>query len=201
MLDATFLPPLVPTAAPPTLAPEDYSLFVNIKAWTSTVGSEFYDASDIPLIGIGWGNRVVQISGGNSALHIVLYDQDDVKTVLEHMFRQRDLAAKLDSFSDLPNDWAGDETSLPSGRTIASAKTLLWSLSSDHALPQVSPSAEGEIGFAWLVGGQRIEAILYPDNLLVWLWSSNGIVNAGGEQIFAGCFPNELLDMIASVTT
>lgn len=139
---------------------------------------------------------VTKISEGNTSA--ILKIHDDIITVLEKMSLKNDLVTQLESFSDLPADWAGDETHMPSKSTITSAMTLLSSLSSDHVLPQVSPSADGEIGFTWLTDGLRVEALLYPDNHLVWLWTSDGNVNPGGEGSFDGSFPDGLLDKIAT---
>jgi hypothetical protein len=199
MLDVTFLPLLFTMTAPQTWLPTDYFPSVTPAAWSSTAISGVYNPSDIGLIEPGKVDGILQISGGDTP-SITLQIDNDVQTALRQMYLQHDLVSQLESFSELPADWAGDETQVPSRSTIASAKTLLSSLSSDHALPQVSPSADGEIGFTWLRSDLRIEALLYPDNHLVWLWTSHGNVNPGGEGKFNGSFPDNLLDMIATAS-
>jgi len=188
MLDGSFLPPPFMKVAPATWAPTDHFPAATREAWSSNAISGDFNPLD---------NAPTKPNEPSKAKRPL----DDVQIILKRMFLQNDLVAQLEGFSDLPSDWAGDETVLPSRGTISSAKTLLSSLSSDHILPQVSPSADGEIGFTWLMNGLRVEALLYPDNHLVWLWSSDGTVNPGGEQLFNGSFPDGLLDKIADATT
>ena len=49
------------------------------------------------------------------------------------------------------------------------ACNLVEKLPASVRLPQVSPSAEGEIGLSWFNGGKRLEAMLQPDWHLVWV--------------------------------
>lgn len=196
MLDVTVLPLLFTMAVPPTWLPTDYYPSVTRTAWSSAALPAIYNPSDIGPIDLDYAAGIMQISDGNASA--ILQMHNDMKQILQKILEKNILVGQLESFADLPSDWAGDETQLPSAGAIASAKTLLSSLSSDHVLPQVSPSADGEIGFTWLMNNLRVEALLYPDNHLIWLWSSDGDVNAGGESSFDGSFPEGLLDKIAT---
>jgi hypothetical protein len=196
MLDVTVLPLLFTMAVPPTWLPTDYYPSVTRTAWSSAALPAIYNPSDIGPIDLDYAAGLMQISDGNTLG--ILHIQNDMKLLLQNILEKNILVGQLESFSNLPSDWAGEETKLPSAGAIASAKTLLSSLSSDHVLPQVSPSADGEVGFTWLTNNLRIEALLYPDNHLVWLWTSDGNVNPGGEGSFDGSFPEGLLDKIAA---
>jgi hypothetical protein len=196
MLDVTFLPLLFTMTVPFTWLPTDYYPSVSRTAWSSATLPAIYNPSDIDAIDPDYTASIMQITVGTTSANLQIYY--DVNLLLQKIVEKNNLVAQLESFSKLPSDWAGDETQLPSTSAIESAKTLLSSLSTDHVLPQLSPSADGEIGFTWLTNNLRVEALLYPDKHLVWLWSSDGIVNAGGEGSFNGSFPDGLLDKIAT---
>jgi hypothetical protein len=79
------------------------------------------------------------------------------------------LCSLIRGFAELRQDWNGKDTLLPDHKVIKWACNLVAKLPPSVGLPQVSPSAEGEIGLSWFNGGKRLEAMLQPDRHLVWV--------------------------------
>jgi hypothetical protein len=134
-----------------------------------------------------------EIISGSSTISFV--NSNDI-ALIQHIFLSNELCEKIDDFAGLPTEWAGNDTVLPSSKTRLLAKKILKGLSSDNALPQVTPSAEGEIGFVWYGQDRRVEVLLGPDDHLVWFGEFAGITESGGDIVWAGIIPDGLLDMI-----
>ncbi len=83
-----------------------------------------------------------------------------------------------------------------SPKTRSLAKNLLRGLSSDTFLPQVTPSGEGEVGFVWYGQDCRVEALLGPDDHLVWFGDFSGTIEMGDDTIWTGSIPEGLSGMI-----
>ena len=61
-----------------------------------------------------------------------------------------------------------------SPETIALARMILGNLPVEVRVPHVAPSADGEVGFTWVRGRDRLEAMLHPDKHLVWIKKISG---------------------------
>jgi len=107
----------------------------------------------------------------------------------------------IEDLKNLPPDWGGADTILPSPEVRSAAKALLLGLGASVPTPHVSPSADGEIGFAWLIGTKRVESILAPDGQLVWFWTESNKVLPGGEAAFNGSFPDDLVELVGGAGT
>jgi hypothetical protein len=125
----------------------------------------------------------------------LLFNSDDVE-LINHIVMCNDLSQKIDRFAFLPATWAGSDTVLPSPKIRSSAKSLLRALSSDNSLPQVTLSADGEIEFVWYGHDCRVEALLGPDDHLVWFGEFAGVIEGGGDVEWKGAIPGGLLEMI-----
>jgi hypothetical protein len=88
---------------------------------------------------------------------------------------------RIEGFARLPADWAGEGTVLVSPTLLNRARLLLRGLPSALPLPQASPSAEGEIALTWFRGGRRLEAMLQPDDHLVWVVTGGGRTDLGKD--------------------
>ncbi len=80
---------------------------------------------------------------------------------------------------------ADDGFTPPSNRTRALAQGLIGRLPPSCAPPSVSASADGEIGFSWVRGHDRLEAILDEDDHLAWVTKEAGKFKLGGDLIIA----------------
>jgi hypothetical protein len=68
-----------------------------------------------------------------------------------------------------------------SDHLIARAQRLLERLPAGIAQPRTAPSTDGEIGMSWTLGDDRLEAILDPDDRLVWVTKIDGKYAPGGD--------------------
>ena len=144
---------------------------------------------------------VVGDNGGTRALPFhILYESKIVEPAstsdllgIPRFFETLSILVRLDKLQHLPSEWAGVDTIVPTKQTIQAAKALISSLPIASPLPNVSPSADGEIGFAWAVGKKRFESILASDGKLVWFWTEGKQVFPGSEVDFDGSFPDELV--------
>lgn len=84
------------------------------------------------------------------------------------------LSSRIESFAKLPVNWGGDDTILADQPTLNLAKQLVRGLPKKRPLPQVTPSADGEICFTWFKDENRLEAILQPDQHFVWVVRKDG---------------------------
>jgi hypothetical protein len=131
---------------------------------------------------------------------VMVFQSEDVD-LINHIVATKELAEKIEGFADLPTSWAGTDTVIPSQETRSAAMGLLRNLSSDYPLPQVTPSADGEIGFVWYGRGSRVEALLGADIHLVWFGEFAGEIEAGDDVIWSGANPDGLLQMIERLQT
>ncbi len=67
--------------------------------------------------------------------------------------------------------------------TFAKARMLLDGLPSAIRKPHLSASDDGEIGLSWLQGKDRFEAMLQPDDHLVWITKVDGIFVPGADVL------------------
>ena len=105
------------------------------------------------------------------------------------------LLSRIESFATLPKDWGGEDTILAGRQTLDVAKRLVRELPRKWPLPQATASPEGEIAFTWFKGGNRLEALLQPDQHLIWVVKHDDGQYAPGRDIdlaalasFAGLF-------------
>jgi hypothetical protein len=75
-----------------------------------------------------------------------------------------------------------EDATAVSPETIALARMILGNLPVEVRVPHVAPSADGEVGFTWVNGRDRLEAMLHPDKHLVWIKKISGNF-ALGEDI------------------
>lgn len=68
-----------------------------------------------------------------------------------------------------------------SDHLIAHAQRLLERIPTGISQPRTAPSADGEIGMSWAEGDDRLEAVLDPDDRLVWITKVNGEYAPGGD--------------------
>lgn len=68
-----------------------------------------------------------------------------------------------------------------SDHLIAHAQRLLGGIPTGVSQPRTAPSADGEIGMSWAEGDNRLEAVLDPDDRLVWITKINGKYAPGGD--------------------
>jgi hypothetical protein len=67
--------------------------------------------------------------------------------------------------------------------TFAKARLLLEGIPSAIRKPHLSASDDGEIGFSWLKGKDRFEAMLQPDDHLVWVTKIDGVFVSGADVL------------------
>jgi hypothetical protein len=75
----------------------------------------------------------------------------------------------------------GEGVVVVSDHLIAHAQRLLERIPAGVAQPRTAPSADGEIGMSWAEGDNRLEAVLDPDDRLVWITKINGKYVPGGD--------------------
>lgn len=75
----------------------------------------------------------------------------------------------------------GEGVVVVSDHLIAHAQRLLERIPAGVAQPRTAPSADGEIGMSWAEGDNRLEAVLDPDDRLVWITKINGKYAPGGD--------------------
>lgn len=93
----------------------------------------------------------------------------------------QELSGPEDRFAALRVQWTFADARPLSEETIGKAKLLLDELPGNYPQPQISPSSEGEIGFSWIDGTDRFEAMLDPDDRLVWITKIAGKFARGGD--------------------
>ena len=104
------------------------------------------------------------------------------------------LSSRIESFTKLARDWAGEDTIVVDQQTLDVAKRLVRELPNKWPLPQATPSPEGEIALTWFKGGNRLEALLQPDRHLIWVVKNDGEYAPGRDidlnavASFAGLF-------------
>jgi hypothetical protein len=79
-----------------------------------------------------------------------------------------------DRFASLQSPWIDKNAVVVSHDMVESAKVLLAGLPEGITEPHLAPSSEGEIGLSWTSGSDRLEAMLDPDNRLVWITKIDG---------------------------
>jgi len=78
------------------------------------------------------------------------------------------LAADLEKWGQLPDDWDGDGARAPSQLVVANAKALLGRLRrAALSAPESYIAVDGEIGFTWRQGDRYASAALLADGHLV----------------------------------
>jgi hypothetical protein len=68
-----------------------------------------------------------------------------------------------------------------SDHLVAHAQRLLERLPAGMAQPRTAASADGEIGMSWAEGDRRFEAVLDPDDRLVWITKVDANYAPGGD--------------------
>jgi hypothetical protein len=103
------------------------------------------------------------------------------------------LLATVKRFRELPADWSGKDTVPIDSALSELAERVLLGLSEDIPLPQATPSADGEIGLTWVRQRDRFEALIQPDQHIIWVVGRNGHHVPGGLINLAE--HNSLLDL------
>jgi hypothetical protein len=75
----------------------------------------------------------------------------------------------------------GEGVVVVSDHLIAHVQRLLERIPPDIDQPRTAPSVDGEIGMSWAAGDNRLEAVLDPDDRLVWITKINGKYAPGGD--------------------
>jgi hypothetical protein len=83
--------------------------------------------------------------------------------------RLSDLASKIESFSNLPADWAGSDTVPVPADLVKHLKAIIGALPEAVPVPQAVPSADGEVALVWFRNGGRLEAMFSPDGYFSWV--------------------------------
>ena len=129
-------------------------------------------------------------------------NEDDLSGILAYQgllldsLKRLTILEEISSLKSLPPDWGGSDTVLPSPEILSAAKALISSLPSGFAMPNVGPSADGGVGFAWVVENRRVESILDPEGHIIWFWTEGNTVFPGSETEFNGSFPEDLLKIL-----
>ena len=90
-----------------------------------------------------------------------------------------------DLLAPLGVQWGRADAIPVSADTIAKARTLLNGLPTNFRYPHLAPSEDGEIGLSWSLGKDRFEAMLQPDDHLVWVMKVAGKFVAGDDVIWS----------------
>jgi len=93
--------------------------------------------------------------------------------------------ASRDDLGFLRREWVDPDAVQVREETISGAKMLLAQLPVSVERPHLSVSAEGEIGFSWTNGVDRFEAMLDPEDHLVWVSKVGGIFSPGGDILIS----------------
>lgn len=102
---------------------------------------------------------------------------------------------KVELFAELPPQWAGAHTELPSAEVRANAKAFLRLLPAGLPPPHVSPSADGTIGFEWETRRDFLAVEFGPDGL-IWHHRREGQLAGGEETQWNDAIPTVLLKQL-----
>jgi len=89
------------------------------------------------------------------------------------------------ALEQLRKNWMDPEATQVSDVTIRYAEELLAGLPHLAEHPHLSASADGEIGFTWVVGIDRIEALLDAEDHLTWVAKVGGKFMRGGDILIS----------------
>lgn len=90
------------------------------------------------------------------------------------------LCERIDGFGDLEPGWDGDGAVAPSAQAIRVARVIVREMPQGR-LPQVNPSADGEIAFTWFNGNKQLNAVIDADLHLAWATGLNGRFEPGAD--------------------
>jgi hypothetical protein len=103
---------------------------------------------------------------------------------------------KIEGFGALGVGWAGDDSVPADDPTREAATDLVINLCEHWQPPQVTLSADGEIGMAWYRAGNRVEVLVQPDGYIVSLGKFDGAFIDGDDVAWSSETPPKLLQLL-----
>ncbi len=104
---------------------------------------------------------------------------------------------KIQSFTQLQDGWAGENSKPINSKTAEVASDLLRLLPEDMPVPQVAASGDGEVVLTWFGSKGRVEAFVDTEGNLVSLGRfPDGFVD-GDELLWDGSLPPELPKLLS----
>ncbi len=75
---------------------------------------------------------------------------------------------RVERFTNLPADWFGRETTVPSRTLAQEVRRILDGLPQHIRVPQATASGDGEIALTWFSGQDRFDTTVSPEGYLTW---------------------------------
>jgi hypothetical protein len=103
------------------------------------------------------------------------------------------------SFQSLQDGWDGPDSIAPSADVIGLARKFLMALPGDISLPDLTISADGEVGFYWKADGVYIDVGFPTDGRISYYAEANGKVARFAGPYGGQSISDDLIEVINNI--